>query len=260
MKKRNYPKISVITPSFNQGKFIQETIESVLSQNYPNLEYFIIDGGSTDKTLKILKSYGNKIRWLSEKDKGQTNAINNGLKKVTGDIISYINSDDVYLPNTFNTVAEFFMRNEETQWLSGDYFIIDEKGKKIQSYIASYKKLLRRNPTFNKLAIANYVIQPSTFWRRSLLKNIGLFDESLYYCMDYDYWMRIIQKYPLHVLDNHFSLFRLHQQSKGGENFVNQFREEHQIVKKYVKNPFQLLFHRLHAAAIVLAYKLIKKI
>ncbi len=260
MRKVNYPKISLITPSFNQGKFIKETIESVLSQNYPNLEYFVIDGGSTDNTLKILKSYGNKIKWLSEKDKGQTNAINKGLRKATGEIITYLNSDDMYLPNTLNTVAEYFMENDEAQWLTGDYFIIDEKGKKIQSYIASYKKILRRRPTFGRLTIANYIIQPSTFWRRSLLKDMGLLDESLHYCMDYDYWIRIIQKNKLHVLDNHFSLFRIHGQSKGGEKFEEQFKEEHQIVKKYIRNPVQLLFHRLHATAIVLAYKLIKKV
>lgn len=92
----SYPKISIITPSYNQGSFIKQTIDSVLNQNYQNLEYWVIDGGSTDKTVKILKSYGRKIKWISEKDKGQTDAINKGLKKITGDIIAFINSDDYY--------------------------------------------------------------------------------------------------------------------------------------------------------------------
>ncbi len=105
MQKQHLPKISIITPSYNQGRFIKETIDSVLSQNYPNLEYWVMDGGSTDETVKVLKSYGKKINWVSKKDKGQTNAINEGLKKVTGDIIAYINSDDVYAPDVFRQVV-----------------------------------------------------------------------------------------------------------------------------------------------------------
>lgn len=258
MRKRNHPKISIITPSYNQGKFIKETIESVLSQNYPNLEYWIIDGGSKDETLRILKSYGNKIRWISEKDKGQVYAINKGLRKVNGDIISYLNSDDLYLPNTLNTVAEYFLSNPQAKWISGDYFIIDEKGKKIQSYIASYKNYLRKKPTFERLCIANYIVQPSTFFHREIVKEIGFFDESLRYCMDFDYWMRIIRKYPLPVLKNHFSLFRIHRKSKGGSQYEKQFQEEHKIVKKYTKKPLLRFLHVLHALIIVLTYKLIK--
>ncbi len=257
-KQKKLPKISIITPSFNQGRFIKETIDSVLSQQYPNLEYWVIDGASKDDTVSILKSYGRKLKFVSEKDRGQTHAINKGMKCATGDILAYLNSDDVYLPNTLRTVAEFFVDHPQAMWLSGDYFIIDENGKKIQSGIADYKKILRGKPTFNRLAVANYIVQPSTFWRAELIKKIGFFDESLRYCMDYDFWMRAIKKYSLHVIDYHLSLFRIHKDSKGGAEYTKQFEEEHEITKKYVTSPLLIFLHRLHAAITVRTYAFIK--
>ena len=262
LKINSYPTISIITPSFNQGKFIEETIKSVVEQEYPNLEYVIKDARSTDNSLKIIQKYAAKypkiIKWVSKEDKGQTDGINQGIKMATGEIIAYLNSDDLYLPNTFQTVAEYFTQHPEAQWVTGDYFIIDEEGRKIQSFVATYKRLLRRNPTFTKLAIANYIIQPSTFWRRSMMKKIGTFDASLRYCMDYDYWMRAINQSPPHVINRHFSLFRIHQASKGGTQYKRQFEEEHRVLKRYTSNSFLLSLHKLHAAAIILAYQIIK--
>ena len=256
--KLKYPKISIITPSYNQGSFIQETIESVLNQKYPNLEYIIMDGGSTDTTLKILKSYGNKINWVSKKDNGQADAINQGIKKSSGEIIAYLNSDDELLPNTLHTVAEYFMNNKSAVWLTGDYFIIDAKGNKIQSFVANYKKILRLIPNIHTLSIANFIAQPSTFWRRSLTDEIGLFNEKLHYCMDFDYWMRAIQQHSLHILPNHFSLFRIHDDSKGGLLYEKQFIEEHTLVVKYTNNVLTRLLHKIHATLIVWVYKIIK--
>jgi len=258
MKKKDLPKISIITPSYNQGHLIKETIDSVLGQNYPNLEYIVMDGGSTDDTVKVLKQYNGKLDYVSKKDKGQTDAINQGIKKSTGDIIMYLNSDDVMLPNTLNTVGEYFNNNPKAMWLTGDYFIIDEQGKKIQSFVANYKKVLRNFPFFDVLSIANFIIQPSTFWRKELTKEIGTFDESLHLCMDYDYWMRTIQKYPLHVLPNHFSLFRIHGTSKGGTQYEKQFNEEHQVLTRYNHNPLIRFIHKIHATLIVLIYNIIK--
>lgn len=258
MQKQHLPKISIITPSYNQGRFIKETIDSVLSQNYPNLEYWVMDGGSTDDTVKVLKSYGKKINWVSKKDKGQTNAINEGLKKVTGDIVAYINSDDVYAPNVFSQVADFFVKNPEAMWYTGDYIIIDEFGKPFQNYVILYKNILRNYPTFSKLSVANYIIQPSTFWRRSLHKEIGVFDESLRYCMDYDFWLRAITKYPLFVTKTVLSKFRIHGLSKGGSQYEKQFKEEHVVLKRYTNNKILLALHKIHSQAIIFAYKLIK--
>ena len=143
-------------------------------------------------------------------------------------------------------------------WVTGDYFIIDANGNKIQSFVASYKKWLRQQPTMERLSIANYIIQPSTFWRRELMDAIGTFDENLHYCMDFDYWMRAIKNHPLHVLPSHFSLFRIHGNSKGGALYEKQFNEEHELVVKYVQSPLIRVVHKIHATLIVWAYKLIK--
>jgi len=252
------PRISIITPSFNQGRFIKQTIDSVLSQNYPNLEYIVMDGGSTDDTISILKSYGDKIIWESKKDKGQSDALNMGFKRSTGEIVAYLNSDDVYLPNTLFTVGEYFLENPNIMWLTGDYFIIDAENKKIQSFVAGYKKLLRYNPSLFLLCIANYIIQPSTFWKSSLFKEIGYFNESYKFCMDYDYWMRIFQKYFPSVLPRHFSLFRIHDASKGGSQYKAQFEEEHEVVIKYTKNVFIRCAHKIHTQLIAWIYNIIK--
>lgn len=254
----HWPKISLVTPSFNQGQFIRHTIDSVLNQKYPNLEYWVMDGGSTDDTVAILKSFGKRINWVSQKDKGQTDALNQGLQKCTGDIVAYINSDDVLLPGTLAKVASYFQAHPTAQWVTGDYQIIDAQGKQYQSYVVWYKKLLRLWPTQTVLSIANFIIQPSTFWRRSLHDELGFFDESRRYCMDFDFWLRVIQRYPLQVISEPLSQFRIHAQSKGGADYRKQFTEEHQVVQKYTQNAWLLRLHWWHAQAIMWIYDRIK--
>lgn len=258
MKKQDLPKISVITPSYNQGHLIEQTIQSVIKQNYPNLEYIVMDGGSTDNTLDVLKKYKTKLEFVSQKDKGQADAINQGIRKSSGEILMYLNSDDVMTPDTLNTVGNYFKRRPQVKWLTGDYFIIDEKGKKIQSFVVRYKRFLRSFPSFTVLSIANFIIQPSTFFRKDLIKEFGYFDQSLHLCLDYDFWMKIIKKYPLQVLPNHFSLFRIHQTSKGGTQYEKQFKEEHQVLTRYTDNIILKFLHKIHASLIIFAYKIIK--
>lgn len=253
-----FPKISIITPSLNQGKFIEQTIKSVLSQKYPNLEYIIVDGGSTDSTLRILRKYSKQIKWTSEKDKGQADAINKGMRMAKGDIIAYINSDDYYLPNTFSAVADFFNRNKDAKWLTGDYIIVDEKGKKIQPSVTLYKKLLRFLGGKNILSIVNYIAQPSTFWKRSVVSDVGFFNDSLKYVFDYDYWMRIIRQYPLFRVTSHLSAFRIHSQAKGSLSFDKQFDEELKVLRTNTKNKLLIGLHLIHNSLIVQTYKLIK--
>lgn len=254
------PTIGIVTPSYNQGAFIRETVESVLEQRYPALEYWVIDGVSSDDTLDILRSYGSRLSWSSEKDKGQPQAINKGMKRVgSSDIMGFINSDDVYLPNALFSVARYFHHHPEAFWVTGDHFIIDEAGTRIQPWVAAYKRLLRRRPSFNRLAVANFIVQPSTFWRRELVERIGLFDEGLRYCFDYDWWMRAMIKHPLHVLDEPLSQFRVYRGSKGGSEFSRQFAEEHEVLKRYTHNKALLCLHRFHAALVVFAYRLMKR-
>lgn len=259
MEDRGLPRIGIVTPSFNQGAFIRETIESVLQQEYPNYEYWIIDGGSTDGTLDILKSYGQRINWISEKDRGQAHAINKGLQRVSADILTFINSDDLYLPNALFIVGRYFSEHHEAMWLTGDYAIIDDNGNNIQPYVIRYKKMLRDRASFRGLAVANSIVQPSTFWRSQLLQEIGFFDESYRYCFDYDFWLKGIKKYRPHVIDDQLSLFRIHRDSKGGSEFSKQFEEEHEVLHRYTTNKLLLGLHRLHSRLIVFAYHILKR-
>jgi len=253
------PKITIITPSFNQGRFIKQTIESVLSQNYPNLEYLIFDSCSTDNTIEILKSFGKKIQWVSEKDEGQTNAINKGLKQAKGDIVAFINSDDYYLPNTFYKIVEFFNKNPNKKWVTGDYLIVNSNGKKIQNYVRFYKKLYWIIPKSIGLRITNYINQPSTFWRKKLTDELGFLDESLNYSMDYEYWLRFINKYPLSIINECFSAFRIHNESKSGIDYVKQLEEEFIILNKYKNNLLLSKIHWIHTIIVRLIYNIIKK-
>jgi glycosyltransferase involved in cell wall biosynthesis len=251
-------RISIITPSFNQGKYIEQTINSVLSQNYQNLEYIVVDGGSTDETLSILQKYEGKLKWISEKDKGQSDAINKGLQMTTGDVVAWLNSDDYYLPGTFERVVEVFEKNKEARWVTGDYKIVDKKGKQIQSFIPCYKKLLRKHPTFNMLSFANFIIQPSTFWKREIMEEVGYVGQEYHLCMDYDLWLRIMGKYHPAVITSPLSAFRIHNDSKGKLQYEKQFQEEIQIASKHNKNFLIILLHRIHNSLIKFIYQIIK--
>ena len=251
-------KISIITPSFNQGQFIEQTIQSVLSQDYPNIQYIIMDGGSTDNTLSILKKYKGKLTWFSRKDKGQSDAINKGLQLVTGDIVAWLNSDDYYLPGTLNKVTEYFELHKEAQWVSGDYLVINEKGKEIHSFVCWYKRILSHFSSFFTLSFTNYINQPSTFWRKSFQNQLNLLNEELSYCMDYDLWLRFMKQSPVHIIRSPLSAFRVHSVSKGGSQFKKQFKEELKVIKDYRINPFIYFFHNIHNKLIVFVYSLIK--
>lgn len=251
------PRVSIVTPSYNQGKFIRQTIESVLNQSYPNIEYIIIDGGSTDSTLDILASYGNKIQFISEMDEGQTDAIIKGLNRSTGDILSFLNSDDMLLPGAIQRVVDSFV-NSQALWLTGDYQIVDANGKQIQSFVIHYKRLMRRCSSIGMIMFANYIAQPSTFWSRELTESVGKFDVSLRYTMDYDYWLRAFMIAPPLILNAPLSAFRIHSASKGGVEFDNQFDEELEVLKRYTGNRFMIFCHKLHNQIIKSVYRIIK--
>ena len=249
-----YPKISIITPSYNQALFIRKTIESILNQNYPNLEYIIIDGGSTDGTISILKKYGSKITWKSEKDKGQTNAINKGFKMATGDILAYINSDDVYEKGAFFKVADYFQKNPKIWWTDGKCKIINEDDKEIRQWITAYKNYFLKRYSYNMLLVLDYISPPAVFWRREVMDEFGLFDESQYYEMDYEYWLRIGKKYKQGFINDYLADFRIHTQSKTGQHFVRHYWQEFIVAKKYTQNPILLSLHLINFLSIISSY------
>lgn len=207
-----YPKISIVTPSYNQGRFLEETIQSVLNQNYPNLEYIIIDGGSSDNSVEIIKKYENNLAyWVSEKDRGQTHAINKGLKRATGHIIAYLNSDDVYLPRCLEKVANFFNNNSEIDIVYGDCHIINEVGESVKK-----KKEIHFDYLMGCfIGFGLIIIQPSTFMRRGVVEKVGYFTEDFHFAMDSDYWFRCAQKgIRFRHMPHFLSGFRWHDDSK----------------------------------------------
>ena len=252
---KTHPKISIITPSYNQGDYIEQTIQSVLNQNYPNLEFIIMDGGSTDQTLDIIKKYEKHLTWVSEPDKGQSNAINKGFAKATGDILAFINTDDTYEPNTLHTVANYFMQHPDAYWLTGKCRNIDKNSNEIRKLITHYKNFWLQFRSYKILTILNYVSQPATFWRRELMQTTGPMSENLNYAMDYDYWLRAGQHYKLHFVNQYLANFRIHPTSKAGASANAQFDAEIEIVKQYVDSNLILGLHKLHCGLTVGVYR-----
>jgi glycosyltransferase involved in cell wall biosynthesis len=176
--------ISVITPSFNQGNFIRRTIESVLSQGVTDLEYIIVDGGSQDQTIEILKSYGDRLKWNSEPDGGTGDALNKGLKAASGSIIGWLNSDDVYYAGSLRAALKFLAENPEVDVLYGDANHIDDQDRVIERY-----------PTepwsWERLQQQCFISQPAAFFRRTVIDRFGLLDTRRPHCVDYEYWLRL---------------------------------------------------------------------
>lgn len=251
----NLPKISIITPSLNQGKFIERTIVSVLEQNYPNLEYIVVDGGSTDDTLDILRKYENRLRWISEKDQGQSDAINKGIKMSDGDILAYLNSDDEYEEGSLFRVADYFLTNPSSMWLVGRCRNIDETGCEIRRQITAYKNFFLKHYSYNALLVTNFICQPSTFLRRNVFGNIGLFSVSHHRVMDYDYWLRVGKVHTPGIINYDLSRFRVYQESKTSGDFVASFRQELAVCRKYSNSRIINMLHYLNFVGICVAYK-----
>lgn len=200
-------KVTIITPSFNQGKYIEKTINSVLSQNILDLEYIVMDGGSTDETIDILHKYSDKIIWKSEKDRGQTDAVNKGIRKSTGDIIGWLNSDDIYYPNAINKVLDVFSKNPQINVVYGNAYHIDKEDKVIEEYYTE-------DFDYERLKEVCFICQPSLFFRKQVIEKYGYLDDSLQFCMDYDYWLRVGKGEIFYYLDEFIAGSRLYEDNK----------------------------------------------
>jgi glycosyltransferase involved in cell wall biosynthesis len=202
------PLVSIVTPSYNQGRFLRKTIDSVLGQTYPHLEYIVIDGASSDESVAVLKSYGTRLAWISEPDRGQTYAINKGFARLHGSIRAYLNSDDLLLPDAVATAVRHFARHPEWDMIYGRAHYIDAEDRRIGDYNTA-------DFDFERLMEDCCVCQPAAFWRTRIASRVGPFDERLDYVMDYDYWIRIDRAGGLiaHVPD-FLACSRLHADAK----------------------------------------------
>ena len=225
-----WPSISVVTPSYNQGQFIEETIRSVLLQGYPNLEYIIIDGGSTDQSVEIIQRYEPWLTyWVSEPDRGQAHAINKGWRRATGDIVAWLNSDDLYRPDAMSRVVSLLELHPRVQWMCGDSVAIDSDGRekeRIEARLADLGNWVE----YRRLGSDYSFPQPSVFLRRRVLEQVGLLKEDLHYSFDLEYWCRVrIRGFEPLIVKEVLSCFRLHPASKTCSSW-SRFLEEHERI------------------------------
>jgi glycosyltransferase involved in cell wall biosynthesis len=204
------PLVSIVTPSYNQGKYLETTMRSVLAQDYARIEYILIDGGSTDSSLDIIRTYEDQLAyWVSEPDQGQTAALNKGFEQAQGEVFAWLNADDTYLPHAVSEAVAFLQAHPEVGMVYGDANFIDAEGRVIGKFNAqqtSYQRLRRGGV---------YIPQQAAFWRASLWHRVGPLDPSYYFAMDYDLWVRLAQVTQLRYLPGHvWANFRLHDDAK----------------------------------------------
>lgn len=219
--------ISLVTPSLNQARFLAHTLESVLGQRYPALEYTVRDGGSSDGSLEILTSYGDRVPFVSQRDAGQADAINAGLRDAEGEILGYLNSDDVLLPGALEAVSEEFARDPRLVLVYGRAVYVDREGQRLGPYLTA---------PFARLPEMCGVAQPAAFWRSSVREEIGEFDASLHHAFDYDYWLRIAARYePCRILylDRELAAARVHGEAKTVAGWEKAFEETFHVVKRH---------------------------
>lgn len=225
------PRITVVTPSYNQGQFLEETIRSVLDQHYANLEYIIIDGGSTDSSVEIIRKHEDALAyWVSEPDGGQTHAINKGLARATGEIVAYLNSDDLYLPGAFDVVVAHFAANPHCDWLTGACKFFGPSAPS-----TTWVPRLPRSRT--GWLSKNHIPQQSTFLRRDLFEHYGVFDTRYQYCFDFEYWVRLaLHGVRCWTTERPLAAFRFHSQSKTVAETPSFGREWEAIVDAYASH------------------------
>lgn len=233
----NNPKVSIITPSYNQGKFIEETIKSVLQQTYENIEYIIIDGASTDNTLDIINRYSKFVaKLISEKDFGQADAINKGIRAATGDMITWINSDDLLDPHAIEYAVAAFNDSPDIDFVYGDINLIDDHSNQV----GFLKGLQVSSPSvFYNLHLP--IPQQGSMWRKNVTNSIGLLDERWHYVLDREFFLRICIKHKVKYINQIFGYFRQHGQSKSvkmREAWIMELPSMYENLMKYPDWPY----------------------
>ena len=241
------PPVSIVTPSFNQARFLRHTIDSVLTQTYPRVEYIVIDGGSTDGSVDVLRSYGERLAWRSERDRGQSDAINNGFARCQGAICGYLNSDDVLAPGAIRAAVAHFQRHPDWDMIYGNAHNIDAEDRILSRYATA--------PFDGTQLLQNcFICQPATFWRAEMARQIGPFDVDLHYAMDLDYWLRIARAGGriVHVPEV-LASSRVHPATKTLSGRRHVYREILQVCRRHAGQAgfsqyFAYWHHRCHEA------------
>ncbi len=246
----DWPRITIVTPSFNQGDFLEETLRSVLLQGYPNLEHIVMDGGSTDGSAGIIRHYEPWLtHWASEKDNGQSDAINRGMAMATGEICAWLNSDDILTADALWTVGDYFARHPECRWLAGagrlDFLDSGRRGVMESRQIHPDGFL----EFWHFGGGGSFVFQPSAFWRRDLWREVGGLDEAMHYAMDYQLWLDFAERTDLHALDDVLSAAKRHDRCKTVAGHDKQIAElmdtAYRMARRYGISGAQLTAHMM---------------
>jgi glycosyltransferase involved in cell wall biosynthesis len=229
------PKISIVTPSLNQGRFLEQCLQSVLAQDYPNLELILIDGGSTDQTSEIIKKYQQYFTyWVSEPDKGQSDAINKGFRMASGELAAWLNADDYYLDNCLKNVAIAFQQHPDASFIFGDGVRVDEHGQQKSAFWQG------QQPVFDRTALVyglNYILQPASFINMRHLKEINFLDPALHYGMDTDLWIRLSEIAEPFAISAVLAASREYSETKTSSGSFARIEELRRITEKYSNLP-----------------------
>jgi len=252
VKDPSWPKISIVTPSYNQGKYIEATIQSVIGQNYPNLEYIIMDGGSQDNTLDIIKKYENHISyWESKKDNGQASAINRGFSIASGEIMAWLNSDDMYLPGTLRLVSGIFSKGQiqnDLRIIFGNCLHLYE-----EQFVARGSNVRYGHEVFN-IELCDYIIQPSSFWTKKTFDTVGKLRNDLFWGFDWEWFIRAKRRCVIfHPIDDFLSVYRIHSEHKSGSRRIERVHELESIYKEYHPERISRVYVRLGICNAILA-------
>ena len=225
-----WPRFFVVTPSLNQARYLRSTIDSVLTQPYPHLSYFVADGGSTDGSVEVLRSYGDRLRWVSAPDGGQAAAVSRAWQESDAEVVAYLNSDDVYLPLAISRVAEYLLRRPEAAAVYGKAWVIDEQGQRLRPYGTEPFDAER-------LAEICFISQPAAFLRREVFRVVAPIDPALRYCMDYDLWIRLSRWFELHYLEEFLAGSREHEETKTLRDRGPVYQEILQVTRRHYGVP-----------------------
>ncbi len=255
---RAEPKISIVTAVLNRAGSIERTLASVREQGHPNVEHVVVDGGSTDGTLEILKR-SEGIRWISEPDDGLADAMNKGIAMASGDWIGWLNSDDYYLPGAFGAVAAAVESDPEARWIVGTCRIIDGNDREIRSAITAYKNWLLRHYSFRLYLTQNFVSCPSTFVRKDAYEAAGPLDSRYRISMDYVVFLRIARRWDPVVLDKDLAVFRMEEGTLSMDGFEQQFMEHAEQARRHgAGHPLPVAANQVISRGIVLTSRLMR--